>query len=167
MDTNTDITTYSDVAGHAFGKKGRLIASIFTCLELYSVATGLVILEGDNLLKLSPDFALKFGGISLDGRHSFIVVAGVMIMPSMFLNNLDALSYVSAGGIISSLIILICVFTIGLNKEIGFHGKGTLLNLNGLPTAISLYTFCYGAHAVFPPIYTSMKHKNQFPKVNS
>ncbi|KAK0591777.1 hypothetical protein LWI29_007874 [Acer saccharum] len=39
------------------------------------------------------------------------------------------------------------------------------MNLSGMPTSVSLYTFCYGAHAVFPPIYKSMRKKNQFPKV--
>ncbi|KAH7569289.1 hypothetical protein JRO89_XS06G0138400 [Xanthoceras sorbifolium] len=165
MDADPYITSYIDIAGHAFGRKGRVIASLFTCLELYFVATGLLILEGDNLHKLSPNFSLKLGSMTLDGRHSFIVLAGVMILPSVWLNDLGVLSYVSAGGVISSLIIVICVLCVGATNGVGFHGKGRLLNLSGMPTALSLYTFCYGAHAVFPPIYNSMRKKSQFSKV--
>ncbi|OMO61043.1 Amino acid transporter, transmembrane [Corchorus capsularis] len=144
MDANPESRSYIDIAGQAFGRKGRVIASVFICLELFFVATGLLIMEGDNLTKLSP---------------------GLAILPSMWLNDLSALSYVSAGGVLCSLVILVCVFCVGVTKEVGFHGKGRLINLNGIPTAINLYTFCYGAHAVFPPIYSSMKKKSQFSKV--
>ncbi|KAK3017360.1 hypothetical protein RJ639_006174 [Escallonia herrerae] len=165
MDSHPSIASYPDIAGFAFGKKGRIIASIFICLELYLVATGLLILEGDNLHKLSPDFSLKLGGAKLDGRHSFVIIAGAMILPSTWLSDLSALSYVSFGGVLSSVIIVVCVFCVGTTKAVGFHGKGSLVDLKGLPIALSLYTFCYGAHAMFPTIYSSMKRKNQFSKV--
>ncbi|XP_044471317.1 amino acid transporter AVT1I-like [Mangifera indica] len=159
------ITSYIDIAGHAFGRKGRVIASVFTCLELYFVATGLLIMEGDNLHKFSPNFALKIGGLTLEGRHAFVALSGIMIFPSMCLNNLSVLSYVSAGGVLSSLIIIVCVVCVGTTKSVGFHDKGRLFNLDGLPTSLSLYIFCYGAHAVFPPIYNSMRKKKQFSMV--
>lgn len=88
-----------------------------------------------------------------------------MILPTMWLNDLGVLSYVSAGGVLSSMIVTVCVFFVGATKGVGFHGKGRLFNLNGIPTALSLYTFCYGAHAVFPPIYNSMRKKIQFSRV--
>ncbi|XVF47820.1 hypothetical protein PTKIN_Ptkin03bG0141700 [Pterospermum kingtungense] len=166
MDADPDnIGSYIDIAGQAFGRKGRIIASFFTCLELFFVATGYLILEGDNLHKLSPDFELKLGSMSLDGRFSFVILSGIAILPSMWLNDLSALTYVSAGGVLSSLIIIVCVFCVGLTKDVGFHGKGRLINFSGIPTAVNLYTFCYGAHPTFPPIYTSMRKKTQFSKV--
>ncbi|OMP05662.1 Amino acid transporter, transmembrane [Corchorus olitorius] len=165
MDANPESRSYIDIAGQAFGRKGRVIASVFICLELFFVATGLLIMEGDNLTKLSPGFALKLGSMTLEGKLAFVIFSGLAILPSMWLNDLSALSYVSAGGVLCSLVILVCVFCVGVTKEVGFHGKGRLINLNGIPTAINLYTFCYGAHAVFPPIYSSMRKKSQFSKV--
>ncbi|KAL4569201.1 hypothetical protein LXL04_024835 [Taraxacum kok-saghyz] len=164
MDSNPLATSYPDIAGIAFGRKGRIIALVFTCLELYLVATGLLILEGDNLHKLSPHFGFKFGSLEMDGRHSFVIVAGIIILPSMWLSDLSVLSYLSLGGVLSSLIVLICVFCVGASG-VGFHSKGKLVNFDGLPTAVSLYTFCYGAHAMFPSIYLSMKKKSQFQLV--
>lgn len=165
MDSHPLIKSYPDIAGIAFGKKGRIIASLLTFLELYLVATGLLILEGDNLHKLSPHFALKLGGLKLDGRHSFVIISGLLIFPSMWLSDLSVLSYVSFGGVLSSLIIVVCVFCVGTTKSVGFHGKGSLVDFKGLPTALSLYTFCYGAHAMFPTIYSSMRKKSQFSMV--
>jgi len=166
MDRNPNVTSYSDIASHAFGRKGKLVASFFTSLELYFVSTGLLIMEGDNLHKLSPNFALKLGSLSIDGRHSFVILAGILILPTMWLSNLGVMSYVSACGVLSSLVVVVCVLCVGVTKGVGFHGKGSLINLEGVPTALSLYAFCYGAHAMFPSIYNSMRKKNQFSKVS-
>ncbi|KAJ4971322.1 hypothetical protein NE237_004421 [Protea cynaroides] len=48
--------------------------------------------------------------------------------------------------------------------NVGFHQRGRLLNWVGLPTAISLYAFCYCCHHVFPNLCTSMKDRSQFSK---
>ncbi|GKB36872.1 amino acid transporter AVT1I-like protein [Tanacetum coccineum] len=164
MDSNPSVTSYPDIAGVAFGRKGRIIALVFTCLELYLVATGLLILEGDNLHKLSPHFSFNIGNTKINGRHSFVIVAGLIIMPTLWLSDLSVLSYLSFGGVLSSVIVVVCVLCVGLSGD-GFHKKGDLVNFKGLPTAVSLYTFCYGAHAMFPTIYLSMKKKSQFPIV--
>lgn len=81
MDADPEIKSYIDIAGRAFGNKGRLIATIFTCFELYFVATGLLILEGDNLHKLSPHFNLKLGSIIVDGKHSLLFLLVRFLFP--------------------------------------------------------------------------------------
>ena len=86
---------------------------LFIYLELFFVATGFLILEGDNLHKLSPDFALKLGSMILDGRLSFVILSGIAMLPSMWLNDLSALPYVSAGGVLSSIVIVVFVFCVG------------------------------------------------------
>ncbi|KAK9996115.1 hypothetical protein SO802_020801 [Lithocarpus litseifolius] len=48
---------------------------------------------------------------------------------------------------------------------VGFSEKAELFNLEGVPFALSLYAFCYGAHAIFPTLYSSMEDKSQFSKV--
>ncbi|XWS73162.1 hypothetical protein CRYUN_Cryun02cG0102000 [Craigia yunnanensis] len=107
MDADPDIRSYIDIAGHAFGPKGRVIASLFICLQLFFVATGFLILERDNLHKPSPDFTLKLGSMTLDGRFSFVILSGIAILPSMWLSDLSAVSYASAGGVLSSLVIVV------------------------------------------------------------
>lgn len=131
MESNPLATTYPDIAGIAFGKKGKIIALIFTSIELYLVATGLLILEGDNLHKLSPHFGLKVGSLKMEGRHSFVVIAGLIILPSMWLSDLSVLSYLSLGGVLSSLIVVICVLCVGVSG-VGFHNKGSLVNFKQL-----------------------------------
>ncbi|XP_062016076.1 amino acid transporter AVT1I-like isoform X3 [Rosa rugosa] len=136
MDSNPHIKTYPDIGQAAFGRKGRVAISIFMYLELYLVAVEFLILEGDNLNQLFPNVSFNMGG------HT-----------------------IGAGGVLASIILVACVFWVGAIDNVGFHERGDLLNWKGLPTAISLYIFCYCGHAVFPTLCNSMKDRSQFPKV--
>lgn len=165
MDVDPIIRTYPDIAGRAFGNIGRNVASILMYTELYMVVTGFLILEGDNLHNLFPYMELTIGGLTIGGRESFIMIVALVILPSVWVDSLSLLSYVSASGVLASAIILVSIFWIGAADGIGFHHKGQLLNWSGIPTAASLYSFCYCAHPVFPTVYTSMKKRHHFSKV--
>ncbi|KAG6426275.1 hypothetical protein SASPL_110496 [Salvia splendens] len=165
MDSNSLIKTYPDIGEHAFGKKGRALISIFMYLELFLLAVEFLILEGDNLHKLFPYTNVRVWGKTIGGKPIFIILTALVMLPTTWLRDLSLLAYVSAGGILASLILVATVFWIGAFENVGFHEKGALWRYNGMPTAVSLYTFCYCGHAVFPTICTSMKDKTQFPKV--
>ena len=168
MDMNSNIRTYPDIGDLAFGKIGRLVVSLSTYTELYLVATGFLILEGDNLDNLFPNTEIEIAGLALGGKQLFVVLVGLLIMPTVWLDDLSLLSYISASGVLASAIIICSVFYTGtFDGSLGFHGKGTLLDWNGIPTAVSLYAFCYCAHPVFPSLYNSMRNKQQFSNVSS
>ncbi|XP_061951910.1 amino acid transporter AVT1J-like [Populus nigra] len=79
MDRNPNVTSYSDIASHAFGRKGKLVASFFTSLELYFVATGFLIMEGDNLHKLSPNFVMFVSFVICTITNLSMAVLGYLI----------------------------------------------------------------------------------------
>ena len=166
MDTDPSIRSYLDIAEQAFGKKGRIIVMIILNIELYLADIGFLMLEADNLLKLFPEFIIKLGDLTMDGKQSFVLITALIIFPSMLLIDLSLLSYVSATGVFSCLIILVSVFCVGLFNGVGFHEKGRLLNVKSLPTAVSLYMVCFAGHSMVPSIYTSMRNTYQFSKVN-
>nr|XP_043606612.1 amino acid transporter AVT1I-like isoform X2 [Erigeron canadensis]XP_043606613.1 amino acid transporter AVT1I-like isoform X2 [Erigeron canadensis] len=166
MDADPTIRSYPDIGDRAFGKTGRIIVSVTMNIELYLVATGFLILEGDNLSNLLPgimDFDVY--GIHVGGKKSFVVIVAAIILPTIWLNNMSILSYISASGVLASLIILGSIMWVGEFDGVGFQEKGTLVNWSGMPSAISLYAFCYCAHPVFPTLYISMKNQRQFSKV--
>ncbi|CAL9012926.1 unnamed protein product [Prunus brigantina] len=166
MDEDSTIRTYPDIGEHAFGKKGRIVLSIFMNTELYLVATAFLILEGDNLHNLFPNIELQLSGFIIGGKECFIIIAALIVLPTVWLDNLSLLSYISASGVFASAIILGSIFWTGAFDGIGFHQDGSVpLNWNGIPTSVSLYAFCYCAHPVFPTLYTSMKNKRQFSNV--
>ncbi|XP_047321067.1 amino acid transporter AVT1I-like [Impatiens glandulifera] len=161
MDANPLTNTYPDVGELAFGKKGRTIVSMFMYLELFLVAVEFLILQGDNLDKLFPGVSFIFAGKKL-----FVLLTALIIWPTLCLTNLGLLAYVSVGGVFASFIMVGSVFWSGAAADgVGFEEKGELWIWSSLPTAISLYTFCYCGHAVFPTLNNSMKDKIHFPKV--
>ncbi|XP_065856595.1 amino acid transporter AVT1I-like [Euphorbia lathyris] len=161
MEADSHITTYPDIGQKAFGNKGRILISVFMCTELYLVAVGFLILEGDNLHNLFPNVDI----VNIGGKKSFILIVALVILPTVWLDNLIILSYVSASGVLASAIIIASIFWAGAVDGVGFKQKGKLINWNGIPNAVSLYGFCYCAHPVFPALYTSMKKKHQFSNV--
>lgn len=165
MDYDSNIRTYPDIGERAFGNKGRLLVSVAMYIELYLVATGFLILEGDNLHNLFPDVGFQMGGFALGGKQFFVIVVALIILPTLWLDNLSLLSYVSASGVLASAVILVSILWTGASDGIGFHQQGRLINWSGIPTAVSLYAFCYCAHPVFPTLYTSLENKRQFSNV--
>ncbi|KAI3500760.1 hypothetical protein L1887_36585 [Cichorium endivia] len=165
MDSDPTITNFPDIGDRAFGKTGKTLVSITMNIELYLVATGFLILEGDNLTNLFPDITFDIYGIHIGTKCGFIVIVAIVILPTSWLNNMSVLSYISASGVLASVIILGSIFWAGVFDGIGFQAKGNFVKWNGVPSAISLYAFCYAAHPVFPTLYTSMKNQRQFSKV--
>ncbi|KAF0908730.1 hypothetical protein E2562_028166 [Oryza meyeriana var. granulata] len=166
MDADAAIRTYPDIGERAFGWAGRLVVSAFMYAELYLVATGFLILEGDNLDKLFPSACVSLGTVSLAGKQLFVVLVALVIAPTTWLRSLSVLAYVSATGVFASVIIVLSVLWAAAVDGVGFSGRGTTpLRITGLPTALGLYIFCYGGHPVFPTLYTSMNQKSQFPKM--
>lgn len=166
MEIDSKIRTYPDIGERAFGKFGRAIVSTFMYLELYFVATGFLILEGDNLFNLFPQLEFDYSWIHLSGKEGFIIIVALLILPTVWVQDLSILSYVSATGVLASATIIISIFWTATFDGVGFSGKGKVLNLSGIPSTFSLYAFCYCAHPVFPTLYTSMRDKQQFNKVN-
>jgi vesicular inhibitory amino acid transporter len=167
MDVDSNIRTYPDIGERAFGYKGRLLVSVVIYAELYLVAAGFLILEGDNLQNLFPNMGIEVAGFEIGGRQSSVIIVALIILPTVWLDDMSILSYISASGVIASAIVLISIFWTGAFDGVGFKEKGTLVNWHGIPTAVSLYAFCYCAHPVFPTLYTSMKNKHQFSNVSN
>ncbi|KAM2887613.1 hypothetical protein FF1_011457 [Malus domestica] len=165
MDGNPGIKSYPDIGGAAYGQKGRLAISIFMYLELYLVAVEFLILEGDNLNQLFPSMGFNMAGLKVGGKQCFVLLTALVILPTTWLKSLGLLAYVSAGGVFASLFLVACVFWVGAVDGVGFHEGDVLLNFRGLPTAVSLYLFCYCGHAVFPTLCNSMKDRSKFSKV--
>ncbi|KAK1432464.1 hypothetical protein QVD17_09361 [Tagetes erecta] len=165
MDTDPTIRSYPDIGDRAFGKTGRVIVLILINMELYLIATGFLIMEGDNLSKVFPHMDFDILGVHVSSKKSFVIIVGAVVLPTTWLNNMKILSYISATGVLASLIILGSVLWVGVFDGVGFQEKGRLVKWNGMPTAVSLYAFCYGVHPVFPTLYTSMRNKRQFSKV--
>ncbi|CAL9154527.1 unnamed protein product, partial [Musa hybrid cultivar] len=165
LDSEEGLETYPDIGQAAFGTTGRFAISIILYMELYACCVEYIILERDNLSSLFPNAQLNIGGIHLDSRLLFAILTTILVLPTTWLRDLSVLSYISVGGVIASVMVVLSLFWVGTVDKVGFQNKGTSLNLSGIPIAIGIYGYCYSGHAVFPNIYSSLKKPNQYPSV--
>ncbi|PSS35146.1 Vacuolar amino acid transporter like [Actinidia chinensis var. chinensis] len=128
MDVDPHITSYPNIGERAFGNTERMVVSVFVNMELYLVSMGFLILEGDNLQDLLPNMGFEVSGLRIGEKEMFVVIISLVVLPTVWLNNLSVLSYVSASGVLASVVILGSVFLAGKCEGIGFQQKGTLLN---------------------------------------
>ncbi|XP_024991363.1 amino acid transporter AVT1C [Cynara cardunculus var. scolymus] len=166
LDSQPGLKTYPDIGEAAFGIVGRLFIAIILYVELYAACVELIILESDNLSSLFPNAHLSFGEYQLSPQYLFAIVITLAVLPTVWLRNLSVLSYISAGGVFVTIILVICLFWVGLVDDVGFQTESTTtLNLSTLPVSIGIYGYCYAGHAVLPNIYMSMEKRSQYPLV--
>ncbi|KAL9243015.1 hypothetical protein vseg_016957 [Gypsophila vaccaria] len=166
MDLNPSIKTYGQIGESSYGKIGKTIVSIILYVDLYLVLIGYLILEGDNLHNLFPSVKLNdILGLKFDGNQTFVMIIALVLLPTIWLDDLSILAYFSATGIVACVVILVTVTWVGVFDGVGFHNKGELVNWKGVPMAVSLFMFSYSANPVFPTLYTSMHKKKHFSKV--
>ncbi|XP_057979174.1 amino acid transporter AVT1C-like isoform X4 [Malania oleifera] len=129
------------------GWAGLSLLVIFGLLSYYTGVLLRCCLDSEPDLETYPDI----------GQAAFGTAGRVLISASPF--------FPSSGGVVASILVVLCLCWVGLVDEVGFQSKGTTLNLTTLPVAIGLYGYCYSGHAVLPNIYTSMEKRSQYPAV--
>lgn len=159
---NKQLLTYSDIGEAAFRQKGKAFISVIFSLELFAAAVALIILISDSLKSLFPDISLIF----------FKLIAFAVVTPSLWIRNLQILSYGSFVGIVAVINLIGVVFLDGLTYT---ESPGSLINpadtnllppsIFNLPIVFGLVMAGFSGHAVFPNIYREMKEPKQFSKM--
>ncbi|KAH3683684.1 hypothetical protein WICPIJ_005368 [Wickerhamomyces pijperi] len=158
MDTDPTLMTYADLAYVTFGINGRVLVSVLLSLDLLANGVSLVVLFSDSLNAIFPSIPV----------FHFKILAFFVLTPPSFLT-LNFLSFVSLGGILSTIGVVLTVLVSGLIKS---DSPGSLLQFaptNVLPEsgadlliAIGMLMAPFGGHSVFPNLKTDMRHPHRF-----
>ncbi|KAH9303326.1 hypothetical protein KI387_014909, partial [Taxus chinensis] len=160
---NAGLCNYRDLGERAFGKKGLIIASTFLYIEIFFTLVSYTISLGDNLGTIFS--TTKLSWVHLPASRFLTIIAVLIALPSLWLRDLSSISFLSSGGIVTSLLLF---FTVGWAAAFG--GVGTrrsipALQMKNVPGISGLYIFSYSGHVVLPNIYRAMKDPSQFSKV--
>lgn len=96
---------------------------------------------------------------------ALLTLALAVVMPTTWLKDLSALSYVGAAGAFSAIAVT------GLLGYFYVTAPGSMptdfVHLESLPLTFGLMAFVFAGHAVFPTIYHSMKleERKHFPQI--
>lgn len=156
-------TNYQDIAKLTLGKRMRKVITALFYMELTGTLIGYCISMGDNLNYIFPHLGFSVPGLS--NRNFMICVVSLIILPSVWLRDLSALSFTSIWCIASSVLLLVGVMLAATVNHIGFHHPPPFLRIKGVPVAAGLYAFSYGGTSVFPSICKSMKDPSKFTQV--
>lgn len=167
MQEDASSKNYQDIGEQAFGRKGRIVASIFIYLEIFFALVSYTISLSDNL-------SLVFAGthIELPWLHHHLyttqivtVIAVLVALPSIWLRDLSSISYLSFGGIIMSLLIFSTVGSIAVFGGVKANRSIPSFRPSKIPEISGLYLFSYAGHIVFPNLYKAMNDPSKFTTV--
>ena len=158
------LSSYEDIGEAAFGANGRAFITWVLYTELLGTCALFFILEGDHLSALFD--GTKY--LSHSSQWWQCASAAVMI-PTLWLADLSALSYVGALGAVAS-VSLVGVVASQLLSVDGFPATAAppglestaMLHLATLPVSFGLLAFVFAGHAVFPAIYASMAEPEEY-----
>ncbi len=77
-----------------------------------------------------------------------MLLAGAVVLPTVLMRDMSALSYVSVGGITSSVALAALVAWEGAAITGFQHASMPLIRWDGVPLALGLYSFCYSGGRV-------------------
>ncbi|CAO3662369.1 unnamed protein product [Umbelopsis ramanniana] len=155
------LKTYADMAGAAYGTRGRIFISTMFMLELIAASVALIVLFADSLHVLFPDI----------DTVTFKILAFFTLTPTTYLA-IRHLSYTSFVGILSSFTLVLVICYDGASKS---ERPGSLLdpmptnllpvNWMTLPLAFGQMAAGFAGHATFPSVYRDMAEPEHFPRV--
>ncbi|CAK7348092.1 unnamed protein product [Dovyalis caffra] len=159
--------SYTDIGQHAFGSKGRVLASAFIYLEIFMALVSYTISLHDNLVTVFAGTQLRLPIWAKLSTSQLITTIGVLVaLPSLWLRDLSSISFLSSVGILMSIAIFTSVACTAIFRVVKANHKIPLFQLHKIPAISGLYIFSYAGHIVFPNLYKSMKDPSQFTKVS-
>jgi vesicular inhibitory amino acid transporter len=166
LENNPNLTSYVDIGNQAFGSKGRYLVATFIYMEIFMALVSYTISLHDNLIIVFLGTHLKLKLAMLSTSQILTLVAILIALPSLWIRDMSSISFLSTGGILTSLLIFMCVAVTAIFGDVQANNHSIpAFKLHNIPSISGLYVFGYGGHIVFPDLYKAMKDPSKFTKV--
>lgn len=150
MDIEESAHDWPFIGYAAFGESGRRLCNLVFVAELWFTLLAYLVLNGVNLNIISHGVISNQLGVLATASISFLL---------LFLSP-RALSYLSAFGILSTVLAVGCLVWSAVAMRT-WATEFALLNVSSIPVAMGTIQFCFVAHAAFPSMYRSMARPAQ------
>ncbi|KAJ8755425.1 hypothetical protein K2173_019223 [Erythroxylum novogranatense] len=166
LEKNPNLRSYTDIGHDAFGRKGKILAATFIYMEIFMALVSYTISLHDNIGMVFSGMQIRLPWLKLSTPQMLTMIAVLIILPSLWLRDLSAISFLSSGGILMSAVILTSVASTAIFGGVKTNHRIPVINFRKIPAITGLYIFGYTGHIVFPNLYKSMKDPSKFVKVS-
>ncbi|KAJ1977591.1 hypothetical protein H4R35_002237 [Dimargaris xerosporica] len=157
------LTSFSDVAGAAYGTRGRLVTRIFKDISSIGTCTLYLILAGYNLnALLTPTSGI------LGVRLWILGCALVTAVPYIGMKTIQDAVILSVFGVMTTGIMVVIVLSLSM-MDLPAHPvhSYTLVDLYGFPVALSAICFSFGGIVVWPQVEEGLREPQDWPRMLS
>ncbi|KAF7837074.1 amino acid transporter AVT1H [Senna tora] len=173
LEKNPKLRSYVDIGEHAFGRRGKLLASTFIYVEIFMALVSYTISLHDNLTTVfmgthfQQHFLNKLHVANVLSSSQILTMLAVFVaVPSLWFSDLSSISFLSTLGILMSLVIFLSVASTPIFGGVKVNHTIPLLQLRNVPSVSGIYFYSYAGHVVFPDLYRAMKDPSKFTKVS-
>uniref|UniRef100_A0A803LTD5 Amino acid transporter transmembrane domain-containing protein n=1 Tax=Chenopodium quinoa TaxID=63459 RepID=A0A803LTD5_CHEQI len=107
LDKNPELRSYTDIGQQAFGTKGKIIATILIYTDVFMGLVSYTISLHDNLNMVIKGIPIK---VPLIKKSKLLTTTAILVtLPSLWLRDFTSIAFLSAGGIIMSMLIFLTV----------------------------------------------------------
>ncbi|XP_027177623.1 amino acid transporter AVT1I-like [Coffea eugenioides] len=143
----SDVQSYGDMGYKAFGRSGRIVASLIGSTELYLSSISLLLLVSENLNYLFPHTVFYLGHLKLGEKKLFTVCTALVMLPTLFSTNVTKLSFISGLGTLGIFVIILAMLWVGGTSGYGFQDRAKVVSWkdaieDGLPKQYKKQLIC-------------------------
>ncbi|KAJ1929685.1 hypothetical protein IWQ60_000959 [Tieghemiomyces parasiticus] len=154
-------SSFSDVAGAAFGHRGRVLTRIFKDVSSIGTCTLFLILAGFNLNTLvTPEAGLV--GV----RYWIIGCAALITVPYVVMRTIQDAVIMSVFGAATTGMMVVIILGLGvLDLPNRPSHDYVLVDVAGFPVALSAICFSFGGNVVWPQVEHGLRDRRTWPRV--
>ncbi|KAI3920552.1 hypothetical protein MKW92_007998 [Papaver armeniacum] len=165
--TDVRLRSYADIGYHAFGRKGRCIALFFVNMESFMALISFTISMTDHLTRALDGYrSFHISLFNLSTAQSLTVIAILVSIPSVWLRNLNSISFISTFGILLSFLICGVLFCTCFFGGIKANKPIQVFRINNIFSVSGLYIFNIASHMAIPDVYRSMENPATFSTIS-